>query len=251
MFAFAAAATFSFHAFAADKAKNAEKIKLTVGVENLYYLPYYSGAGEQYSGFMRDALDGFAKFANLELVYESLPVARLFRDMIGGELDLKSPDNPYWSAEDKKKGKLIYSDPVVSAAEGVLVDVKKVAKLKPEDVKTVGTVTGFTPFAILDLIKNKKLEVVENNDLDGLVKTTLMGRVDGAYMEALVAKNVLKEQGKTGDELTFHKGFPIDEHPFMVSFQEKHTAIRDKFNTFLKLESTQAIYKKWNVILKK
>jgi len=223
---------------------------LKVGVENIDYAPYYSLQGKEYTGHMRDLLDAFAQKNGLKIEYVPLPVARLFKDMIDGKLDIKAPDHPYWSAEDKKKGKIIYSEDVVSAQEGVMIPTSKVGKIKKEDIKVIGTVTGFTPFGILDLIKEKKVKIVENANLEGLLTQVLNNRIDAAYVEELVAQNVLKKLGKKGDELTMIPEMPIDKHNFKISLQEKHTKIKELFDAFLKTEEAKKILEKNGVYLK-
>lgn len=167
---------------------------LNIEVENIEYQPYYGWDGKAYSGFMRDVVDGFAKKHKYKIEYKALLVARLFRDAINGEVDVKMPDNPNWSAEDKKASKLIYSDAIVSAREAVLVPAAKVKTLKAEDIKKVGKVTGFTAFGILGEIKSGKIKVVENANLSGFLEQVLLGRIDGAYVEGRVAANILRKE---------------------------------------------------------
>jgi polar amino acid transport system substrate-binding protein len=214
---------------------------ISVGVENIDYQPFYSYDGKNYTGVMKDLFDAFAKKHKHTAKYEPLPPSRLFDDHIKGKFNAKMPDHPNWSAEEKKKSKLVYSDPIVLAKEAVLVLKEKIGTLTPEQVAVVGTVKGFTPFALLDLIKSKKVKIEENANLEGLVSQTLKGRNNGAYMEETVAKNVLKKLGKTGNELVIYDKLPVDEHPFLISFQEKDKELLKEFNAFLKTEEAKTI----------
>lgn len=44
---------------------------------------------------------------------------------------------------------------------------------------------------------------------------------------------------------------PVDSHPFMMSFQDKHVKIRDEFNAYLKSPEIKGLYAKYGVVLNK
>ncbi len=220
--------------------------ELIVGVENIDYLPYYGIEHGNYSGFMRDLLDAFAKEYKHTTKYEILPVKRLFNDMVSKKLDIKLPDHPNWSSDLKKDANLLYSQPVVNATEAVLVK-KENEKKSADQIKTIGTVAGFTAFALLDLINTKKISIVELPNLHGLIQHLLQNRVDAIYVEKLVALNVLTKMNKKSDDIAMYDKLPFDAHPFMASFQKKHDDVLKEFNIFLSSSNAKKLYKKWNV----
>ena len=95
---------------------------LTIGVEAVDYLPYYTGKGDQYTGFARELFDLFAKETGHRLTFRVLPVNRLFDEFLAknSKLDFKFPDHSNWQQKLKQGHSVVYSDPVVPYVDGVL-----------------------------------------------------------------------------------------------------------------------------------
>ncbi len=100
--------------------------KLIIGVQDFKeYLPYSQYNNGRYSGFNRELLDLFAYYYKYHFTYEAYPIKRLYKKFTTGRIDLKYPDNAYWSAHLKKKLPIKYSTPVVTYIDGVMVRPKK------------------------------------------------------------------------------------------------------------------------------
>lgn len=218
--------------------------KFTVGVENIDYMPHYSGKND-YNGFAKDLLDQFAKDSGHTFEYKPMPLKRLFGAFMNGKVDLKYPDNAYWGADAKKGKGVVYSKEVVAFTDGVMVKGENLTKNKAQ-LKTLGTVMGFTPFEYLGDIKGGGIKVVENPSFGALLNQTIAGRIDGAYFNKDVAIFNLKKLGKDG-ALQFSKNLPHTnshyhlstiKHPsvvkefndWMVSNKDKVAAIKSKYN---------------------
>jgi len=165
-----------------------------VGVENIDYLPHYTGENNQYKGFSRVLLDTFARKSGYHFTYRPLPLNRLFKEFLDGKADFKYPDNPDWSADLKKEKNVCYSMPVVSAITGVMVlPENKTHGL--EKFGTLGTMMGFTPTAYNRLIKEgnfRKMEAAAN-DFATLLNMGILKRVDGVYLAIDVGTYQLRE----------------------------------------------------------
>ena len=175
---------------------------LVIGVENIEYLPHYNWEAGTFSGFGADVLNRFAADEGYELTFRALPVSRLMQAVVNGDVDLKYPDNAFWSADLKGGTDMAYSQPVVEAVDGVMVEPENhgagVAK-----IKRLGIVLGFTAFSWMDRIESGSVALTENSSFSGMVRQALAGRIDGAYANQDVVRHVLVELGHEPDALIF------------------------------------------------
>lgn len=204
--------------------------ELTVGVENLQYLPHYTVENGEYAGFGRAVLDAFAADTGHTLVYEPLPVNRLFKGLVEGKVDLKYPDNSYWSTDLKDGKNVVYSEPVVTYVDGVNVLPERVGQ-GAENIETLGLVTGFTAWAWKDRIDSGASRRSENADFEALVKQTLAGRVDGAYANTAVVAYQLDRMGQDG-ALVFDADLPHTRDTYHLS-TTTHPEVIEEFNAWM------------------
>ena len=209
----------------------AEPMEYVIGVEDLYYRPYYYIEDGQYQGIARDILDAFAKDRGIVFKYRDLPINRLYKSFLDGSLDFKFPDNPYWKPELKEKLRILYSAPVVEFIDGVMVKPENLGR-GVEHLKDLGIVLGFTPWSYQDLINSGQIRVHENGSFSGLLGQVIQGRIDGAYFNPVVARyqleNVLKQPGA----LVFDRDLPHIESAYTLSTLKHQDLIRE-FNEFL------------------
>ena len=216
-----------------------EKV-LVIGVEDLDYLPQYtySKTGE-YQGFARVLLDQFAKKHDYRFVYEALPLMRLFRNFFDRqEIDLKFPDNPYWQSEMRTKTKVYYSKPVVEYVDGVMVLPKNKGKGRG-DLKSLGTIFGFTPIEYLPEIKSGAIVLSEIGDLQRLLQLTLRERTHGTYISVAVANYQLENVLKKPEALVFDSTLPHTRSFYHLSTL-KHPQVVEEFDRFL-IENAEMI----------
>lgn len=187
-----------------------------VGVENLYYLPAYAVEDGAYTGFARDLLDAFAADSGLSLHYEPLPVPRLYASLAAGVIDLKFPDSPHWNPAFREGRDLSYSVSVVDYLDATIVPAAR-ADMAPQDVRTLGTVTGFTPYPWLDRIADGSVSVAENADFRALVRQVLAGRVDAAYANIAVVNRVLNQDFDQPGALVAAPALPSDADAYRLS----------------------------------
>lgn len=222
--------------------------EIVVGVEDLYYRPFYYLETGQYRGAARDVLDAFANKNGLSIKYEPRPVNRLYKEFLNGEIDFKFPDNPHWKPELKRDRKLFYSRPVLGFIDGVMVrPERRGAGVK--GIKILGTVLGFTPWNYQKLIKAGNIRLMENASFSGLLEQVILGRIDGAYMNPVVARYQLSQVMKKPGALVFDPGLPHIEDAYRLS-SLKDPGLIKRFNRFLatEVELIKAIKKRHKVV---
>lgn len=194
----------------------AEPETLTVGVEELDYYPSYALRDGQYVGAAREILDAFAASAGLRFDYRPLPVKRLYADLFTGAVDLKFPDSPDWNPAGKQNQNVVYSLPVLPYIDGVMVRRER-AGAGLGGFKTLGTVSGFTPFAWLDELAKGAVKVSETPHISSLLRQAATERVDGAYVNVAVARHHLRQTPELADSLAFDPGLPHAAGNYLVS----------------------------------
>lgn len=210
----------------------------SIGVEEISYLPYYglpeNRDSRQYSGYAREVLDLFAKQMGYSFSYEPRPIKRLYLEfMERGELDFKFPDSPDWKASTRRGVSIHYSDPVAEYIDGLMVLPQNKGKRGVDRLERIGTVSGFTPWSYLELIREGKIRVAENPSTIGVLKQVLKRRIDGAYINVAVAKHQLRTVLSSEDALVFDPSLPHIESAYLLS-SIKHPQIIAEFNEFLR-----------------
>lgn len=203
-----------------------------IGVEELDYYPLYAGRKGEYDGFARDFLDAFAAKQGYNFEYVVLPINRLFKAFLTDrEVDFKFPDNPAWQADRRSGLKVFYSKSVVDVTEGLMVRTNKLGQGIAQ-IKIIGTVRGFTPLPYMDQINSGATLVQENSSFEGLLRQTLAGRVDAAYINVDVGAAVLKDVIGTPNLLRFDRSLPFSLSAFSLSTLDHPDVIR-QFDDFL------------------
>jgi len=208
-----------------------EADEFVVGVENIEYFPIYARRDGAYAGYARALLDTFAIKESHTFTYKVLPIKRLLKSFLDGNVDLKFPDSPYWK-KDLKAGKSVeYSEPVLEYIDGVLVAPSALGRGKG-NLKDLGVLRGFTPWDYLDDIAAKSVILKEVNSLNSLVKMAKAGRIDGVYFNVIVAKYFLENTMFDKNGLVFDSELPHTRgHYYMSTI--KHPKLIASFNKFM------------------
>jgi hypothetical protein len=190
----------------------------------------YTYENGQFGGFARAVLDAFAADQGHEFIYRALPVNRLFRDFIEGQLDFKYPDNPLWSADLKKNKGVTYSDPVVRYIDGIMVTPENVGK-GVQSIHSLGTVLGFTAWEWEDAIRQGKVMRSESRSFEGALQQAILGRVDGLYADLAVVNYHMERIGKSGS-LVYDPSLPHTDSFYYLSTL-RHGKIIAEFNAWM------------------
>lgn len=215
----------------------AEHRTLVVGVEELDYYPLYAVQNGKYVGVARDILDAFARAKGYTLTYRPLPIKRLYAEMQSGGIDLKFPDNPTWAPDAKARQRMAYSAPVIGYVDGVLVRPEHLGHVV-DDVHVLGTVSGFTPFAWLDAIRDGRVLVKENPRMELLLKQVALERLDGAYASVAVANYQLETTLGMPGAVVFDPKLPHSRDFYRLS-SLNHPQVIAEFDAWMAANAAQ------------
>jgi polar amino acid transport system substrate-binding protein len=221
----------------------------TVGVEQLQYYPLHSTAnGNQFSGFAREVLDAFARQQGYSFRYIPLPINRLYTSFLKTKsVDFKYPDNPKWQDALRRSHSITYSSALVTSDEGALVLPEN--KGRPlAQIKSLGTVLGFTPWPYRTAIDSKAIAVSHAGGFGGLFRHALAGHIDAVYVNVDVANYLLTEELGTPGGLVFDPGLPYARSDFCLSTLQ-HPRVVEEFDRFLKREQAllQTLREKYKI----
>ncbi len=214
-------------------AASAQTTTYTIGVEDLDYYPLHTTTHtNQYAGYARDVLDAFAQQHGFRFLYLPLPINRLFTVFrTEMTLDFKYPDNPNWQPARLRDASIVYSAPLVHSEEGALVLPAHKGRAL-DQIKTLGTVLGFTPAPYLPAIAAKTISLSTAASFEGLLRHVMADHLDAVYINVDVAAYLLSEKLKAPSALVFDPGLPHVRSDFSLSSRQ-HPDVIAQFNLFL------------------
>jgi ABC-type amino acid transport substrate-binding protein len=180
---------------------------LSIGVEDLQYLPYYTTTNGNYTGFARELFDDYANTTSTDVTLNPLPIKRLYKSFFEGEVQAKFPDSPYWAGHLKEGKDMLYSNEVVSYIDGVMIKGERDGMTK-SSLKNLATVRGFTAWDYMPEIEAGQIKVSENSGFEATLKQVAAGRADGAYVNIAVAEYTLMNVLNKPDALIFAPELP-------------------------------------------
>ncbi|GBC62261.1 hypothetical protein DENIS_3230 [Desulfonema ishimotonii] len=224
----------------------AEEKEYTVGIEDVFYFPYYAFKNGECTGLSREVLDAFGQKHGYKFTYKPMPVMRLHKNLIKGNTDFIYPDNAEW--ELNENAKVYYSTPVTEVIDGVMVLPEHKGK-GLNRLKKLGTIKDFIMPGYADLIKNNQVRVSESYEFDTLLKLAMQKYIDGAYVTIDCAVYHLQEKLHRPDALVFDPDLPYDITAVSLSSVKHPDIIRD-FSTFLNEEKglTDRLKEKYNIM---
>jgi polar amino acid transport system substrate-binding protein len=220
----------------------------TIGVENLQYYPFSIIENREYSGFSREVLDAFAKRQGFSFKYVPLAVNPLFSQyLVERTLDFKYPDNPKWKPELRSLLTISYSAPLVVSNDVAMVLPQNVGR-NIKQIKTLGTVNGFTAWPYMKEIEDKSLSVVTNGSFEGLLRDAMQNRIDAVFINIDVANAKLRDVLRQPGALVFDPGLPYGRSDFCLSTL-KYPGMVEEFNAFLLNERVfiESLRKKYKI----
>ncbi|MBF0441412.1 MAG: transporter substrate-binding domain-containing protein [Oligoflexales bacterium] len=203
-----------------------------VGVETQAYFPAYQftpGGKNDSASFT--ILEAFAKSANIKFEYVPLPINRLYLEFFEQKFDFKYPDHPTWKQELKKGKKITYSQPVLEYIDGLLVHKDDLGRRKLADIKTIGTVMGFTVWDYLKEVNNGQIKVTESVELSKVLRMVIEKMINGVYINIAVGDYQMRESLKMNDVLVFDPSLPHTRSAYLLS-TIKYPEVIDEFNKF-------------------
>lgn len=211
--------------------------KLRVGVEKTGFYPYFSMKKGQYRGFSRDLFDMYSAASGSAITYTAVSVSKLTDDLVKGKVEFKFPDNASWAQDKKAAAKVIYSRPVVEFTDGMMV-LKSNKGTALDQLRTIGTIRGFTPYPLLDHIKSGKITLKEYSHSPIMIKRLVAGEVDAIYVNIQVANYIIQKQMEGSAEVVFDSGLPHVKDNYHLSTISYPEVIKS-FDAFLSSNQPQ------------
>lgn len=211
-----------------------------VGVQDFNYSPYYHIEKGQYEGFVKELIDAFGEEYGYQFEYRPMPIPRLYRMLLDGNIDFKFPDHPMWAQDVKGNRSIYYSKGLVNYVDGILVNQNAQPK-QAVDVKVIGYVRGFAPWTLMDAIKQGKVQSREANSLQSLLKMLQANRIDGAYFNIKVAFQLNEMDQENKHLLRFEETLPHHRSSYRMS-SLKYKTILEELSEFARSGKAKPIY---------
>lgn len=227
---------------------NSQAHAITLGVEMTNYEPYYYLNKEnEYRGAAREIFDLFFNSNQLKGEYFSLPVPRLFNEFEKGHLDLKFPDNPLWAESLQSDVEVFYSDPIFNITESLLILKQAKPEIDKKDIKSVGTILGFSVPGIAKSLKKGEFTTTQTRSIEQLLHMLVSKRVQAVYFNKHVAEDLIT-QLYPKKSLVEHSQYAQFNYAYHLS-SIKHPKLIKLFNSFLISHATeiQQIKKRYNI----
>ncbi|MEK2646923.1 substrate-binding periplasmic protein [Bdellovibrio sp. BCCA] len=206
-----------------------------IGVGEYDYLPHTGFVKGRFAGFGEAVLTAFAKAKGYTFEYKAVSIPRMFKVFLeDATVDFMYPNNEYWDAEHQRKKGVLFSSPVVTYVDGIVVRPEN-KKISLAQLKSIGIIKGFDPIQYKDLVKEKKIKMYEHSDVVALLKMVLNKRVQGAYLNPLVAAYYLKTHVKSDEMLVLADKLPFINSSYYFS-TIKYSKVLEEFDEFLKKE---------------
>ncbi|WP_186646625.1 hypothetical protein [Fluviispira vulneris] len=231
---------------------------IKLGVEDINYYPIYGAYNfdgikmKDYEGLVADILKFYNKSQNdFEIVFNPRPIKRLYMEFLDSksDLDAKFPDNPLWKDKLKiqSKQKILYSDPILEYTDGAFVfhENKKIAL---NEIRKIGTLSGFDLINYDTLINNKKTILEEYNNVNILFEKLLTKSVDMIYLNKSLVECFCQRE-KKNSQILFRSDFPNSKGYYYIS-TFKYPQFIKSFNLFIKqkkgdINNINQYYKKY------
>ncbi|RED46185.1 hypothetical protein [Aestuariispira insulae] len=204
---------------------------MIIGIESNDYYPHYQFQDGEFRGYVRDLFDRFAQDSGLKIHLRTMPLKRLLKEVRAGTVHFKYPDNPKWNVGEKQSV-FLHSDPIVGYIDGTLVLPNQVGG-PVENIKTLGTLIGFTPWPYFDRIQAGAVSVYEGTSLGGVIKRTLRRGKGGLYANIDVARYQLTSLLGQPDALIFDPNLPHAVSYYAISTVH-YPELLDRFNRWQK-----------------
>lgn len=207
---------------------NQEKV-YKIGVENIDYYPHFA-FGHHENSFVKELLESFFKSNNIKYEFVPLPLKRFNQWYLKDSIDFKYPDNATWRTGESQSLPIIYSESVIKSTAGSVMLKTNLNKTRDE-VKRLGTITGFTSVLWLDKLENNKITILSDSAVLSVIKMAVHGLVDVINLDYSVVNYHLNNLNKN-KKLLLNPNFPNQIINFHLS-TIKHKEIMLEFNYFL------------------
>ena len=208
---------------------------LIIGVESNDYYPHYQLRNGEIQGFVKDLFARFSQDTGQAVQLRSIPLRRLLIELRRNRVHFKYPDNPKWNSQEKGED-FTHSQPIVRYIDGTLVLPDHLGE-PPQDLKTLGTLVGFTPWPYNDRIEEGDLFIYQGTTLEGVIRRTIRNETGGIYANIDVARYLMTHVMGLPDVVVFDPARPHTVSYYATSTVHQ-TEMLEKFNSWLSRSET-------------
>ena len=202
-----------------------------VGAQNIHYYPHYDFHSNVDKGIGWAILEAYAEKSGHTFSYHAMPIVRLQRELVKGNVDFVYPDNPKWYDAPGKRAQKYYSLPLVRALGGTIVHPED--SNQPIDfVKRIAMPLGFTPVNWQQRVDTNQTKLITVNDSVTALQMLQKGRVNAANLEYNVVQYITSITPELGP-FTLAPDLPHDDIGFMLS-TIRHPGLVEDLSTFIK-----------------
>ncbi|ALS99933.1 substrate-binding periplasmic protein [Lacimicrobium alkaliphilum] len=205
-----------------------------IGIEAINFYPHYDFSPDSEGGFANEVFVLFAEISGLKLEMVPLPPKRLYHEL-DRRMDFIYPDHPRWVQYQGTAPQRYFSQ-AVTGNLGTAMIRPQLADARPEDIRSVAIIHGFTPVAWLSRSADR-IDLIEVPDAQSAIGLVLKGRVDAADVEYNVGSHILRQSDREGDLL------PALNLPYTLGSYHlssvKHPQIIEQFDKFLLEHQTE------------
>lgn len=208
-----------------------------IGAQNISYFPHYAFQSPIDKGLAWAILEAYSEKTGHTFDYVALPIIRLRKELLKGNVDVIYPDNPKWFNSQLKTDNKYYSYPLVRALGGTIVTADKQGQ-GIESIKRLGLPLGFSPVKWQSRIDNKLTRLVPAEDSLAALLLLADRRADAVDLEYNVAHYLSRNKHQLTN-ITLDPSLPYDDVGFRLA-TIKHKRLLDDLNRFL-TEETELI----------
>lgn len=218
----------------------------TVGAQNIRYYPHYDFNSDVDKGLGWAILEAYANNSGHTFTYHAMPILRLQRELVKGNVDFVYPDNPKWYDAPGNEVKKYYSVPLVRALAATLV--KPENKYQTIDfVQRLAMPLGFTPVHWRQRVDSNLTRLVSVNDSTIALQLLQRNRVDAADLEYNVVQYIVSITPELGP-FTLAPNLPHENIGFMLSTIRHPELIKDLTEFILSNPKImQTLYERYKV----
>lgn len=202
--------------------------QLSIGTEDVNAYPLFGHEKGAFTGFAGALFEAFSNQTGHTIVVKAFPIKQLPSAVVQEQIQLTFPDNPHWSVSEKKGQRILYSLPVLSYKEGVLI----LPSHKGKPIQRMGVLEGLYAWEYKKDIEAGRIELVFAKSSASLIKLVLDEKVDGAYFNVAIAKQILKSKYGNENLLMFNQALPYSADFYYLSTIQKPEIV-SQFNQFL------------------
>jgi len=158
-----------------------------IGAQDIAYLPHYDFNNEQEKGAVWRILEAYGSQNGLTFEYVALPIKRLHKELLAGNVDFVFPDNPKWFNQQFKGVEKHFSAPFYEILGASFVH-RNDYNLHLDKVSSLSVPSGFSPIFWQSRIDDGQILLVDATNAIAAMRLVLSKRAQVTDLEYSVVQ---------------------------------------------------------------